>query len=61
MASLAISSTRHPPPDTITILDLGVSPVMSDVPGSVVGPPFSVAITPLRGSRSNVGVAMQSR
>jgi DNA-binding beta-propeller fold protein YncE len=65
VAQIAVSSNDHkmvqehgvtrnllnPPPDTITILDLGVSPVkvlatLSDVPGSVVGPPFSVAITP---------------
>jgi sugar lactone lactonase YvrE len=40
-----------PKPDTITVLDLGASPVkvlatISDVPGSVAGPPLSVAITP---------------
>ena len=65
VAQIAVSSNDHkmvqkhgvtgqllnPPPDTITILDLGVSPVkvlatMSDVPGSVIGPPLSVAITP---------------
>src|SRR5689334_19422819 len=38
-------------PDTVTILDITVAPVkvlgtISDVPGSVVGPPLSVAITP---------------
>jgi DNA-binding beta-propeller fold protein YncE len=38
-------------PDSITILDLGVLPVkvvgtVANVPGSVVGPPTSVAITP---------------
>ncbi len=41
----------NPPPDSITIIDLGTVPVkvvgtVSDVPGSVVGPPLSVAITP---------------
>src|SRR5262245_23282703 len=41
---------RNPAPDTATIIDLGVFPpkVLAEiaVPGSVVGPPFSVAITP---------------
>ena len=41
---------RNPPPDTVTILDLGVSPpkVIAElqVPNSVVGPPESVAIAP---------------
>ncbi|HSS86763.1 MAG TPA: beta-propeller fold lactonase family protein, partial [Reyranella sp.] len=41
----------NPPVDTITIVDLGVLPVkvvgtVDNVPGSVVGPPLSVAITP---------------
>jgi len=41
----------NPPPDSATLLDLGVSPVkvlgtISGVPGSVVGPPLSVAVTP---------------
>lgn len=64
-AQIAVSSNDHkitqengvnknvtnPPPDTITIVDLGVLPVkvlgtVSNVPGSVVGPPLSVAITP---------------
>jgi DNA-binding beta-propeller fold protein YncE len=64
-AQIAVSSNDHkvtqengvtknvanPPPDSITILDLGASPVkvvgtIADVPGSVVGPPLSVAITP---------------
>ena len=40
-----------PPPDSITIVDLAALPVkvlgtVSGVPGSVVGPPLSVAITP---------------
>lgn len=64
-AQIAVSSNDHkitqangvntnvtnPPPDTITIMDLGTLPVkvvgtVSNVPGSVVGPPLSVAITP---------------
>ncbi len=64
-AQIAVSSNDHkivqengvnrnlpnPPPDTVTILDLGALPVkvvgtVSNVPGSVVGPPLSVAITP---------------
>lgn len=44
---------RNPAPDTATIIDLGVFPprVLAEinVPGSVVGPPFSVAITPDQG------------
>ena len=40
----------NPAPDTATIIDLGVFPpkVLAEieVPGSVVGPPFSVAVTP---------------
>jgi DNA-binding beta-propeller fold protein YncE len=41
----------NPPPDSITIIDLATLPVkvigtVSDVAGSVVGPPLSVAITP---------------
>jgi DNA-binding beta-propeller fold protein YncE len=40
----------NPPPDTVTIIDLGQSPpkVLGEVnaPASVVGPPSSVAITP---------------
>ena len=41
----------NPLPDSITILDLGAVPVkvvgtIDNVPGSVVGPPLSVAITP---------------
>jgi len=64
-AQIAVSSNDHkitqengvnknvanPPPDTITIVDLGALPVkvlgtVNNVPGSVVGPPLSVAITP---------------
>jgi DNA-binding beta-propeller fold protein YncE len=41
---------RNPPPDTVTIIDLGVSPpkVIAEIPAptSVVGPPESVAIAP---------------
>jgi DNA-binding beta-propeller fold protein YncE len=44
---------RNPAPDTATIIDLGVFPpkVLAEieVPGSVVGPPMSVAITPDEG------------
>jgi DNA-binding beta-propeller fold protein YncE len=44
-------NVTNPPPDTITIVDLSALPVkvlgtVSNVPGSVVGPPLSVAITP---------------
>lgn len=64
-AQIAVSSNDHkvkqengvtgnvdaPPPDSITILDLGQSPVkvigtVANVPGSVVGPPTSVVVTP---------------
>jgi DNA-binding beta-propeller fold protein YncE len=41
---------RNPVPDTLTVIDLGVSPPRAvaeiEVPASVIGPPFSVAITP---------------
>ena len=45
------SNADNPTPDSITILDLGVQPVkvvgtISNVPGSVVGPPLSVVVTP---------------
>ena len=45
------SNVDNPPPDSITILDLGAQPVkvvgtISNVPGSVVGPPLSVVVTP---------------
>jgi DNA-binding beta-propeller fold protein YncE len=44
-------NVANPPADSITILDLGTVPVkvvgtIDNVPGSVVGPPLSVAITP---------------
>ena len=64
-AQIAVSSNDHkvkqengvtgnldsPSPDSITILDLGQSPVkvvgtVANVPGSVVGPPTSVVVTP---------------
>ncbi|HYB40470.1 MAG TPA: YncE family protein [Candidatus Methylomirabilis sp.] len=49
----AVTVVRNPAPDTATIIDLGVFPprVLAEinVPGSVVGPPFSVAITPDQG------------
>jgi DNA-binding beta-propeller fold protein YncE len=45
-----VKVVANPPPDTVTLLDLGTSPprVLAEIeaPGSVVGPPFSVAITP---------------
>ena len=41
---------KSPPPDTLTVIDLKSWPpkvvAELDVPGSVVGPPFSVALTP---------------
>jgi DNA-binding beta-propeller fold protein YncE len=41
---------KSPPPDTLTIIDLKMWPskvvAELDVPGSVVGPPFSVAVAP---------------
>ncbi|MGH9308144.1 MAG: YncE family protein [Vicinamibacterales bacterium] len=41
---------KNPPPDTVTVIDLGVSPpkVLGEVqaPASVIGPPESVAIAP---------------
>ena len=41
---------ENPPPDNVTIIDLGVSPPriigQLDAPGSVVGPPQSVAVAP---------------
>lgn len=41
---------REPPPDTLSVIDIGVSPpaLRSEisVPASVVGPPTTVAITP---------------
>lgn len=45
-----VTLPASPPPDTLTVIDLGVSPpkVLSEiaVPGSVVGPPSSVAVSP---------------
>ena len=44
---------KNPPPDTLTIIDLKAKPprAMAEipVPGSVVGPPHSVALTPDEG------------
>ncbi len=41
---------KNAPPDTLAVIDLAVSPpkllAEINVPGSVIGPPFSVAITP---------------
>ena len=49
----AVQVVKSPPADTITIIDLNVSPpkviAELEVPVSVVGPPFSVAITPDEG------------
>jgi hypothetical protein len=59
----AVKILPNPAPDTVTILDLKSSPprVVAEIaaPGSVVGPPFSVALTPderlaLVGSSSRV-------
>jgi DNA-binding beta-propeller fold protein YncE len=48
-----VKIVADPKPDTVTILDLKTSPpkVIAELeaPGSVVGPPFSVAITPDEG------------
>ena len=58
-----VKIVQNPAPDTVTILDLTASPprVVAEiaVPGSVVGPPLSVALTPdeslaLVGSSSKV-------
>src|SRR5213593_5288750 len=44
------TTVKSPPPDTLTVIDLKAWPpkVLAelDVPGSVVGPPFSVAVSP---------------
>jgi DNA-binding beta-propeller fold protein YncE len=46
----AVKVVQNPAPDTVTIIDLKASPprVLAEIaaPGSVVGPPFSVALTP---------------
>jgi DNA-binding beta-propeller fold protein YncE len=44
-------TVANPAPDSVTIIDLGSLPVkvvgtIDNVPGSVVGPPLSVAVTP---------------
>jgi DNA-binding beta-propeller fold protein YncE len=45
-----ITTIRNPPPDTVTVLDLSVSPprVVAEipVPASIIGPPESAAIAP---------------
>lgn len=46
-----VEVVASPPADTVTVIDLGVTPPkvlaeMTDIPNSVVGPPFNVAITP---------------
>jgi len=45
-----VKVVQNPAPDTVTVLDLKASPprVLAEIaaPGSVVGPPFSVALTP---------------
>jgi DNA-binding beta-propeller fold protein YncE len=46
----AVKVVASPPPDTVSLIDLGASPpkliAEIEAPGSVVGPPFSVAVTP---------------
>lgn len=45
-----VTTVRNPPPDTVTIIDLGAAPprVVGElpVPASIIGPPESVAIAP---------------
>jgi DNA-binding beta-propeller fold protein YncE len=45
-----VKVVQNPAPDTVTVIDLKASPprVLAEIaaPGSVVGPPFSVALTP---------------
>lgn len=45
-----VTTVRNPPPDTVTIIDLGATPpaVVGElpVPASIIGPPESVAIAP---------------
>ena len=45
-----VKIVQNPAPDTVTLIDLKASPprVLAEIaaPGSVVGPPFSVALTP---------------
>jgi DNA-binding beta-propeller fold protein YncE len=49
----AVQVVQNPVPDTITVIDLKANPPRAiaeiPVPASVVGPPFSVAITPDEG------------
>jgi len=46
----AATVVKSPPPDTLTVIDIKAWPpkvvAELDVPGSVVGPPFSVAVSP---------------
>lgn len=50
LADGKVEVVANPPPDMVSIIDLGVSPprVVGElqVPGSVVGPPSSVAVSP---------------
>src|SRR5690349_19926466 len=45
-----IKVIKNPPPDTVSIIDLKSSPpkVLAEIkaPGSVIGPPLNVAVTP---------------
>lgn len=46
-----ITVPKNPPPDTLAVIDLSATPPklvaeIAGVPGSVIGPPFSVAVTP---------------
>ncbi len=46
-----VEVVKSPPPDTVTVIDLGANPPkvlaeLSSIPNSVVGPPFNVAVTP---------------
>jgi DNA-binding beta-propeller fold protein YncE len=49
----AVQVVQNPAPDTVTVIDLKANPPRAiaeiPVPASVVGPPFSVAITPDEG------------
>src|SRR5690606_29540763 len=50
LADGKVEVVANPQPDTLAIIDLGISPpkVLGEleVPGSVVGPPSSVAVSP---------------
>ena len=49
----AATVVKNPPPDTVTIIDIGATPPKAiaeiEVPASIVGPPSSVALTPDQG------------